>query len=665
LLAFVLVGAGFGASLWFSAGQMQQIRDDLRLLHRGYLAMNRLTTQLRVLHEAKSEDVERALLDDNRRRQGSKRDYARAFYPRAMNDRLQQLTKLSTTLQQGDLPAEDKRFLAALHRTVQQCQTLLDADIQAAQALLAGPQVTPPQTPSPTVDDEVIETLPTDDADTDGVDGGVVDDGEIRVAASQRERDVRVARYRAAADAFAREIASLSSRMESKIARSILRAERNERDAMRNMLLLFVLSLGLGGVSWGWVQRGLRPLRQLQEVARNVSRGNLDVEVPVDATDELGTLAQAFNDMTHSLREREQTLASRSDDLLLLKQMSDDIIRSVRVGLIVLDDQRRVVALNPAARSMFQLPLVDVEDRVLTDMSPPQALQQVLDAIDGVLRDGQPQRFGLMSIGGRTVDVSLVPVQDVSGQTVHRVMILGDDVSERERTKEKLVESERLAAIGRLAAQITHEIRNPLSSVALNIELLGDDVPFLPDERQAEMRSILDAVGSEVDRLTSITEGYLRFARLPGTKLTDGDVGDALADLVAFSQKEAGNSGVMLELNVEEGLPKVPHDPARLRQALLNLLKNGMEAAGAGGTVRLSVKVHDDAHVMVIIEDSGPGFDDEMKANLFTPFFTTKDGGTGLGMTLAKEVIDEHGGTFDVDDSPLGGARLLMKLPSA
>jgi two-component system, NtrC family, sensor kinase len=242
--------------------------------------------------------------------------------------------------------------------------------------------------------------------------------------------------------------------------------------------------------------------------------------------------------------------------------------------------------------------------------------------------------------------------------------VLGEDVTSREETRERLLQSERLAAIGRLAAQITHEIRNPLSSVALNIELLGDDLVHLPVERQKEAGSILGAVGKEVDRLTQITEGYLRFAKLPAPRKIAGDVGDLLADIVAFTQADAAKAGVMLELHVEPDLPPVPHDPARLRQAVLNLLRNGVEAAGRGGTVRVGARVSPSGKgARVSVEDTGPGVPDDVKARLFQPFFTTKPQGTGLGLMLAREIVLEHKGELEVETSPLGGASFTIELP--
>ena len=201
---------------------------------------------------------------------------------------------------------------------------------------------------------------------------------------------------------------------------------------------------------------------------------------------------------------------------------------------------------------------------------------------------------------------------------------------------------------------------------------LGDDVVHLPAERRAEVKSILDAVLSEVRRLAEITEGYLRYARLPAPQKQEKDAGDLCADLVAFFANEASQKGVNVELHVQEALPKISIDVDRLRQALLNLLRNGVEACGRGGTVRISARRDhqgdDDAVVVgvkIVVEDNGPGVAPELRDKLFSPFFTTKKEGTGLGLLLTREIVREQKGDVVVDDGALGGAAFVVSLPAA
>jgi signal transduction histidine kinase len=221
---------------------------------------------------------------------------------------------------------------------------------------------------------------------------------------------------------------------------------------------------------------------------------------------------------------------------------------------------------------------------------------------------------------------------------------------------EALLRSERLAAIGRIAAQITHEIRNPLSSISLNAGELG--------ERAPEARELCDAIVREVDRLTSITEEYLRFARLPKPQLSRADLNEVVRDLMEFVRPELVASGVQTELSLSPELPRVMADVGQLRQLLLNLVRNAREAMPGGGHLRVATRGGEGA-VEIQVKDSGPGIPSERLQRIFDPFFTTKERGTGLGLAMAQEVAQEHGGQLTCESAPGAGTVFTLRLPSA
>lgn len=675
LAGFFLIVVTFAGASLVAVEQMRRIREDLRLVHGGYLALTRLVTQVRAHQELKDDALKRAVAEPDAGARRPLLTYAQSFYPRVIRDRLQKATALAQSLRNQGLSPQDDNFMKGVIEQVQRASARHDETNLAASAVLAAisrADEKQPEAPGP-----VPEEPPRDDESV--VDGGALADAGVRltdtsVPTTNLERPLDddvlgrgqipldiVSNYRGATERFSREVSALSLKLEGKIAGAILQAERNERDAYERVVLLSLLALGVGAGILLAINRAMRPIRLLLESARALARGSRNVEVEIDSHDEIGALATEFNSMARALFEREQAVARQNDDLKRLKNFSDDVIRSVRVGIVVVDEEGRVRAANPAARSVFRLALVDVEGRPLRDLQLPDPLPTLLDALEQAQETGEIAMFPLQKIGDKIVDVSLIPVRDKSGVSSRDVLLLGEDVTAREETRERLVQSERLAAIGRLAAQITHEIRNPLSSVALNIDLLGDDVSSLPASRQEEAASILKAVGDEVDRLTQITEGYLRFARLPAPSQVPGDVGDVLADLAAFSQGEAASKGVMVELAVDDQLPPIAFDGARLRQALLNLLLNAFEAAQKGGTVRLKAMATKTG-ARLSVEDTGPGVPEDIREQLFEPFFTTKENGTGLGLTLTREVVMEHGGALHVDASPLGGAAFHIDL---
>jgi len=622
LAGFLAILVAVGATTGVTVSRLSTLRDDLRLIHKGYLTMARLALQVRTLQEAKDEYVLRSLSETDPVVRRHLVAYARAFYPKALRDRLSELDGIASSI--AATTREGRAALFAIQDQIARARALHDAYDEATLALLERVEA-----PELEVSDPLIET------------------------------------FRSRGLALSDEVRALAVRVEAKLAESVLQAEASGRSSVFALVLLSLLTLVTGLLVFVAVERGLQPLSTLLGSARSIARGSLDVEVPLTGGEEVRELAVEFNAMARALRERERAFSAQNDDLERLRGFSDDVIRSVRIGIVVLDDQDRIMRLNPAARAVFALPLVDVEGKAIAEVGAfAGPLKDVLAELPKVRAAREERAFPLLAVGETVVDTALVPIRDRAGASGGLVLLLGEDVTAREETRGRLVESERLAAIGRLSAQITHEIRNPLSSIGLNVELLTDEIPHLPEARRAETRAILDAVAKEVDRLTQITEGYLRYARLPAHRHEEGDVGDVVADLAAFSQSEAERGQVNLELQIEEGLPTVPHDASRVRQALLNLLRNALEAAGKGGTVRISARAHDDG-VRIAVEDSGPGIPDDVRPRVFEPFFTTKASGTGLGLTLTREIARAHGGDLSLVDSSLGGAGFAIDLPRA
>ncbi len=252
-----------------------------------------------------------------------------------------------------------------------------------------------------------------------------------------------------------------------------------------------------------------------------------------------------------------------------------------------------------------------------------------------------------------------VTSHDEIGDLAREFDAMADAIQEREH---RLIRSERLATVGRMAAQIAHEVRNPLSSIGLNAELLGDE---LSADAQEARRMVASIIG-EVDRLTEITETYLRFTRLPRPKLEREDLGALVASVVAMGRGEIVQEGITLDVDIAPELPELPADEAQLRQALINLVRNAREALTSAPTKRLGIFVANDRPsgcLLVRISDSGAGIDQHDLGKIFDPFFSTKAQGTGLGLALVQQIVVDHGGRIDVDSVPGRGTTFTLAFP--
>lgn len=229
----------------------------------------------------------------------------------------------------------------------------------------------------------------------------------------------------------------------------------------------------------------------------------------------------------------------------------------------------------------------------------------------------------------------------------------------------QLLRAERLAAVGRVSAQVAHEIRNPLSSIGLNVEMLTDQLAstqFKTPEDAKEARDLLASVTREVDRLTEITEDYLRLARLPAPVKRPEDLGRLVEEVLGFSHEELERAGLAVTLEIApEPLP-ISADEGQLRQVFLNLVRNAREAMASGGKLLVRTRA---AGPMVEVEftDTGSGMTGEVKEKLFEPFFTTKQGGTGLGLSLSRQIVEAHGGRIDVESEVGLGTTFRLGFP--
>ncbi|WP_426753577.1 ATP-binding protein [Myxococcus sp. Y35] len=232
---------------------------------------------------------------------------------------------------------------------------------------------------------------------------------------------------------------------------------------------------------------------------------------------------------------------------------------------------------------------------------------------------------------------------------------------------EALMRAEQLAAVGRISAQIVHEVRNPLSSIGLNVELLQDGLEraaFASPDDAAEVKDLISAVTQEVDRLADVTEQYLRMARPPRPDLDPRDVTAVLDNVLDFSREELERAGVDVVREFAPDTPPVLADEGQLRQVFLNLLRNSREAMPSGGRLTVVTRPLEDA-VEVTVRDTGQGMTEDVRQHLFEPFFTTKEGGTGLGLAVSQQILQAHGGSLSCQSIPGQGTAFVLRLPRA
>lgn len=220
------------------------------------------------------------------------------------------------------------------------------------------------------------------------------------------------------------------------------------------------------------------------------------------------------------------------------------------------------------------------------------------------------------------------------------------------------------AELATLAGGLAHEIRNPLSTIRMNVELLREDIAELDDPRSGRMLKRVERIQRECGQLDDVLGAFLQFARVGELNLSEHDLGGIVSDFVSFYEPEAGKHGIELRPRIPADLPTVRVDSRLFRQVLMNLALNAQQAMADGGVLELLASQRDDRVCLDVI-DTGDGIDPAQQGRIFEAFFSTKSGGSGLGLPTVRRIIEAHGGTIACQSEKGRGSRFTICLPAA
>ena len=241
-------------------------------------------------------------------------------------------------------------------------------------------------------------------------------------------------------------------------------------------------------------------------------------------------------------------------------------------------------------------------------------------------------------------------------------VLTSHDITERKELEHQLLQSERLATIGEMSAKVAHEIRNPLSSISLNTELLYDEISNDNGERKSDAENLIQSILNEVDTLTAISDEYLQFARFPKLETRPASINEVLIELTKFFNKEIVQRCISLKENYASDLPQILLDTKQIKQAFLNILKNSFESMPEGGELSITTRLNDE-NVEVIINDTGSGINRSDIRRVFDPFYSTKVKGTGLGLALTMKTVEGHGGDINCESTIAKGTTMIISIP--
>lgn len=335
------------------------------------------------------------------------------------------------------------------------------------------------------------------------------------------------------------------------------------------------------------------------------------------------------------------------------------VLESMTDGIIVLDEAHGVRLVNKAAERLLPFAADEPTGRsvwqVIDDEQVAAFLRDTLIGSDRVL-DGE---FTLEGAHAATLEITIVPLvrdRHIEGSLVHVV-----DITERRSEEARLRRAENLASITTLAAGVAHEIRNPLTSMSIHLQLIQRALRR-SETVSAEIDESLRTMTAEIQRLNKIVVDFLFAVRPMNSELREGDINDVLRPLLAFLRPELSASGIEVVEKLAARLPPAQIDERLLREALLNIVKNAQAAMAAGGTLAVGT-VLEGERIRITVRDTGTGIPDDIADKIFEPYFTTRDFGSGLGLTLTYKIIKEHAGDIEVTSKPGVGTTLRVSIP--
>jgi two-component system sensor histidine kinase PilS (NtrC family) len=357
--------------------------------------------------------------------------------------------------------------------------------------------------------------------------------------------------------------------------------------------------------------------------------------------------------LADALQGARTQLAQRETQLASLSELHQSIVRSLSSGLLTVDGSLRVSFVNPAGEEILGLRQETVMGHSLADRFP-----ELAEALHRSSPGRGEARVRRGDGGERILGHSVAPLVDAGAPSRPGYVIVFQDLTPFRQLEEAMRRSDRLAAVGKLAAGLAHEIRNPLASMCGSIELLGS-APGL----NAKDRRLMQIVLREGERLEALVRDFLSFARPTPPQLGRVDVGRLLEETLAVAGPEAKARGLTLSAETAPGL-LVRADGDQLKQVVWNLIRNAREACDSGGALRVRL-LRDGDCVVLEVEDSGAGIAAEDLARIFDPFFTTKERGTGLGLAIVHRIVEAHGGRITVKSVPGQGSVFRIELPAA
>jgi PAS domain S-box-containing protein len=395
----------------------------------------------------------------------------------------------------------------------------------------------------------------------------------------------------------------------------------------------------------------LAPLARISDQLDRISAGQFDVE-PVKQSDELGQVSTKISNIGKQLRDVREVFSALRENL-------NHVMAGLEDGLLLFNADGRAVLVSPSIEKFLGVAPTTILGRRASEIFPQGNLvHDVLHLTGDRMQPIEDAELHLETPDGPRRVSLICQVISEKGEPMGTLLTMRD-LESYERLGSQIQVSERLAALGRVTAGVAHEVKNPLNSMRVWLEVLKGNIPADLEGQQA-----VKMLDNEIDRLDRAVKTFLDFARPVEIDLSESDLPSLLNEILENARPAMAKAGVVLATQIPERFPGVRMDRRLIHQAVLNLILNGCDAMGPGGQLTVKLAQNDDK-AQIIVTDTGKGISPENRNKIFQLFFTTRPGGTGIGLANSFRFVQLHNGSIEFESEVGRGTTFTIELPLA
>lgn len=395
------------------------------------------------------------------------------------------------------------------------------------------------------------------------------------------------------------------------------------------------------------------PLRELKAKALEIKQGDFSAKVSINSNDELGEVAEAFNEMARTLHQNSEELREKQERITLLL----NAFEKSQASIAVVDKDARILEANTTFFMLLGKEPEEVLGKNIIDLQFEGCPSNEVSGVEEALKKKENFECEITASGSaggsrKNILVTISPVY-FSGDNYAGHMFVEVDITERKMLENKLIQAEKLAALGKMSAVLAHEIKTPLTSIKMNADILSESLRLEKEDEDS-----FQIIQKEIHRLNGLVKEVLQFSRQPELSLSRLNIRELVKEVIKQFQARLDDRKIIVLENVEPA--EIIGDDEKLRQVFINLIENSLDAIGYGGEIEIS-STPDERLLHIFVKDNGSGV--EAPEKIFDPFVTTKASGTGLGLSISQRIIEQHGGSIRLQSSGPGETVFEIILP--